>query len=108
MVGNWDLLPTTRVTLEADPLQPQPSLQITAALLTLLPNKGLCVQCTVRPEKLRLWSLEQGKVYLQHQARKTGGLCSKSLKSLMVWGGEVFIGKIWTESCRVCDFLLIG
>ena len=23
-------------------------------------------------------------------------------------GGEVFIGKIWGEGCRVCDFLLIG
>ena len=22
--------------------------------------------------------------------------------------GEVFIGKIWSEGCRVCDFLLIG
>ena len=23
-------------------------------------------------------------------------------------GGEVFIGKVWGEGCRVCDFLLIG
>ena len=23
-------------------------------------------------------------------------------------GGEVFIGKIWSEGCRVCDFLVVG
>ena len=26
----------------------------------------------------------------------------------MVWWGEFFIGKIWGEGYKVCDFLLIG
>lgn len=52
---------TTWVTLEAHLLQPQLSLPMTAALLTLLRNKGLCARCTVGPEKLRHWSLDQGK-----------------------------------------------
>ena len=35
------------------------------------------------------------------------GSCSKDPKSLMVLG-EVFIGKIWGEVCRVFDVPLIG
>ena len=47
------------------------------------------------------------KGLLQDQARRMGGQCSKALSSLMIWG-EDFIGKIWGEGCRVCDFFLIG
>ena len=43
------------------------------------------------------------KSFLQGQARRTSG---SSLQD--GFQGEVFIGKIWSEGCRVCDFLLIG
>ena len=46
------------------------------------------------------------KDLLQGQAKRIGDSCSKTLNSLM-FREEVFIGKIWDERGRVCDFLLI-
>ena len=48
------------------------------------------------------------KGLLQGQARRMGVSCSKTLNSPMVFREKFLIGKIWDESCRVCDFLLIG
>ena len=50
-----------------------------------------------------VWSREH---FIAGPTEETCGSCSKNLNSLMVWRG-CFIGKIWGESCRVCDFLLI-
>ena len=41
------------------------------------------------------------KSLLQGQARRTGGLGSKSQNFLLVWGEKFFIGKIWGEGYRV-------
>ena len=45
------------------------------------------------------------KGLLQGQA---GWLALKNPKLPDGFGAEVFIGQIWDEGCRVCDFLLIG
>ena len=62
---------------------------------------GNPIQYTVRPNKPKHQSLDQNKVYHEDQER-TSGSCSKPLNFPMVWG-EVFIGKMWGEDCRVHD-----
>lgn len=58
-------------------------------------------QCTVRTNKPKCQSFGAENNLSQGHARR-GGSYSKPLKSPEVW--EVFIGKIWDEGCRVCDF----
>ena len=41
-------------------------------------------------------------------SKENGWLVLKTPKLSDGFGGEVFIGKMWGEGCRVCDFLLIG
>lgn len=72
----------------------------------LLPNASL-VSEQLRSSKH--WRLAQRKVYCRAiQARRTGVPCSKNPELPNGSGGKVFIGQIWGEGCRVCDFWLAG
>ena len=63
------------------------------------------------------WGQTNRNVWVWSRERFIAGPCKetrlahalKTPNSPMVFReGEVFTGKIWDESCRVCDFLLIG
>ena len=62
----------------------------------------------MRPNKPKSQSLEQRKVYCRAKQGEWVTHAQKNLNSPIVFWGEVFIGKIWGEGCRACDFLLIG
>ena len=66
--------------------------------------------CLMHSEAKQTKRSEFGAVkdLLQGQARRMGDSCSKTPKLPDGFQGEVFIGKIWGEGYRVCDFLLIG
>ena len=54
-----------------------------------------------------VWSGER-IIYCRAMQGEQDGSWSKDLNSPMGFREEVFIGKIWREVCRVCDFPLIG
>ena len=70
--------------------------------------KFLCLMYNeAKQTKMSEFGAEKG--LLPGQARRMVARAQKTLKPLMVcFSGEIFIGKIWGEGCRVCDFLLIG
>ena len=55
--------------------------------------------------KVGLWSRER---FIAGPSKKNGWLVLKNPELPEGCQGEVFIGKIWGEGCRVCDFLLMG
>ena len=73
----------------------------------MLPNTGSRAWCTVRPNKLKHQSSEQCKVYYRAM-HGDGWLVLKNPELPDGFGGKNFIGKIWGEGHRVCDFPLIG
>ena len=54
-------------------------------------NPSSCARCTVRPNKLKRWSLEQGIVYCKGHARRMGGSCPKDLNSFFFFLIDLFI-----------------
>ena len=58
---------------------------------------------THRPNKLKYWNMEKRKVY----CRAKWGECVALLTPWWL-GGDSFLGKIWGEGGRECDFLLRG
>ena len=56
-------------------------------------------------QKVRVWSRER---FSAGPSKENGWLMLKNPKLPAGLGGEVFIGNICGEGCRVCDFLLIG
>ena len=81
-------------------------------LMTTLPprtgvikHKFVCLPHS-KARQIKTSEFAAEKDLLQGQARRIGDSCSKTLNSLM-FREEVFIGKIWDERGRVCDFLLI-
>ena len=75
--------------------------------LLMLLNASSCAQCTVRPNKLKHWSLQQSKVYCR--AKKGEQMAHAHKPRTPHWfAGRSFIGKICDEGCRVYDFVLIG
>ena len=67
----------------------------------------LICQAHSEPKQCEMSEFGAEKGLLQGQARGMGSLCSKDLNSPMVFR-KGFIGKIWGQGCRVCEFLLIG
>ena len=65
----------------------------------------MCLACVVRPNKPKCQSLEQS--FIEGPSKVSGGSGSKIPEFLDGFLGD-FIGKIWGEDCRACDFLLIG
>ena len=61
----------------------------------------------MRPKhrNVRVWSR---KSFIAGPSKESGWLMLKNPKLSDGFQGEVFIGKIWGEGFRVCDFLLIG
>ena len=55
------------------------------------------------PNKPKCWSLEQRKV--DCKAKSGEWVMLKTSKLPDGFEGDVSTGKIWSESCRVCDFL---
>ena len=56
-------------------------------------------------QNVGIWSRER---FIAGPSKENGWLMLKKPKLPNGVGGEVFIGKIWGEGCRVCGFLLIG
>ena len=69
----------------------------------LLSNASSCAWCKVRPKKWKHWSLKR-KVYCWAKQGEQSAHVQKSLTPWWFWG-RVFIGKIWGEWCRMCDFV---
>ena len=66
--------------------------------------KSLCVQCTVRPIKLKHRSLGQRKAYCRAKQGKWVAYAQKS-RTPQWFGVKI----LWSEGCRVCDFFrLVG
>ena len=81
-------------------------------LVTTLPpragvmkHKFMCLPHS-RARQIKTPEFAAEKDLLHGQTRRTGDSGSKTLNSLKFWE-EVFIGKIWDESSRMCDFLLL-
>ena len=69
----------------------------------MLSNARSCARCTVRTNKLKCqFGAEKG--LLQGQARRTGGSCTKKPKLPDAFMRRSFLGKVWDEDCRLCDF----
>ena len=58
-----------------------------------------------RNRSVSVWSRER---FIAVPSKENKWLVLKKPKLPDGLGGEVFIGKIWGEGCRPCDFLLIG
>ena len=75
----------------------------------LLLNASSCAQRKVSPNKRKYWNLEQRNVYCRAMQ---GERAARAQKAQPIphhgFQGRVFIGKTWSEGCRVCAFLLIG
>ena len=56
--------------------------------------------------KLKCQSLEQRKGYCRTKQGEGVAHARKNPQLPDGFQGEVFIGKIWGEGCRMCDFLL--
>lgn len=70
-------------------------------------EQSSCAQCTVKPKKPKHRSLELREVYCRaEQGERVFVL--KNPELLDGLEGEVFIGEIWGEGCRIHDYLLIG
>ena len=54
---------------------------------------------------VRVWSRER---FIAGPRKEKGQLVLKKLELSNDFQGELFIGKVWGEGCRVCNFLLIG
>ena len=68
----------------------------------MLPNVSLYAG----QSKISEFGTEKG--LLKGQARRMGIVHAQNPQTLGWFSGENFLGKIWDEGCRVCDFLLIG